>query len=91
VSTCIFPPKLSLQRTERHPDRNVMGPVVSVAAKMVVRIDLLDAKVVRASIVDVMMVERDLDLVVVDLAGVALLSRIEEPRSTGYVLARKGE
>lgn len=66
------------------------GLAVSVAVKMVVPIDLLDEKVVRASIVDVMTVERDLDLVV-DLAGVALLSRIEEPRSVGSVLARKGE
>jgi len=84
VSTSIFPPKLSLRHTERHPDLNEMGLAVFVAVTMVVRIDLLDGKVVRASIVGVMMAERDLDSVV-DLAEVALLSRIEECRSIGRV------
>ena len=74
----IFLLKLYPQHIERHLDLSVkvVPKEVFVVVRMVEHIDLRDVKVVRASIVDVMMVvERDHDLVV-DLVGDVLLSRM---------------
>ena len=70
--------KLYPRHIERHLDLNVKVVLkeVFVVVRMVVRIDLLDGKVVRESIADVMMVvEKDHDSVV-DSVGDVLLSRM---------------
>jgi hypothetical protein len=78
VNISIFLPKLYPRHIERHLDLNVKVVLkeVFVVVRMVVRIDLLEGRVVKESIVDVMMVvERDHDLVV-GLVGDVLLSRM---------------
>jgi hypothetical protein len=77
VNIFIFLLKLYPRHIERHLDLNVKVVLreVFVVVRMVVRIDPLDEKVARESIVDVMMVEeRDHDLVV-GLVEDVLLSR----------------
>jgi hypothetical protein len=77
VNIFIFLLKLYPRHIERHLDLNVKVVLreVFVVVRMVVRIDPLDEKVARESIVDVMMVEeKDHDLVV-GLVEDVLLSR----------------
>ena len=77
MNISIFLLKLYPRHIERHLDLNVkvVPKEVFVVVRMVERIDLRDVKVVKESIVDVMMVvERDHDLAV-DLVGDVLLSR----------------